>query len=554
MRIEKLGNIVIEIRTGKTPPTTNQEYFGEEVAWYTPTDLDREKYLENSKRGITELAVTEKKVIIYKPNTVLLGCIGDIGKIGITKVRASSNQQITGILPNDEIINSEYLYYWLKKNKVQLQNASTNAIIPMLNNKELSAIKISFPENIEDQKKIAAILGNVETLIKQRKESIDLLDVYLKSTFLKMFGDLVKNEKGYKKNKLGNYIVDLIAGSSYLGIDKGTLENDELGVLKSSSVTWGTFNPKEFKAVSKNLINKPIINPLKGDLLFSRANTRELVGATCIVLEDYPNLFLPDKIWKVVLDENIVTNYYIHYLLQDFRFKKSLTNSATGSHGSMLNISMDKLRNLVCPIPKIELQFQFNRIVEKIEFLKTDYQKSLQELENLFSSVSQKAFKGELDLSNVVLKTNEVVNIKIDTKTISKEVVKKKFTEEVKKEKLMLAQKSIWLMAKLINPSSIPFNQIEGMAVLEKVFSKQKVGFSFQEYEQFIKKEKFKYTYDELKEFFFGLLEEKKLVQFYASKKWVIEMRAMVKPTALAEDFSTEGSIWFLMNKTEQAS
>lgn len=136
-------------------------------------------------------------------------------------------------------------------------------------------------------------------------------------------------------------------------------------------------------------------------MLFSRANTRELVGATCIVLDDFPNLFLPDKIWKIQLVKEKIIQYYLHYLLQDKSFKTTLTNDATGSHGSMLNISMSTLRLLICPLPPLELQTQFAQVVEKTEALKTQYKASLQELENLFGSHSQKAFKGELVMPKV---------------------------------------------------------------------------------------------------------------------------------------------------------
>ena len=97
-----IGKIALEIKTGKTPPTSNLEYFGDELNWYTPTDLDKEKILGNSKRRITQKALNDNKVVVLKPNTVLLGCIGNIGKIGLIKDFASSNQQITGILSKEE--------------------------------------------------------------------------------------------------------------------------------------------------------------------------------------------------------------------------------------------------------------------------------------------------------------------------------------------------------------------------------------------------------------------------------------------------------------------
>jgi type I restriction enzyme, S subunit len=203
----KIADIVIELKTGKTPPTSIAEYFGDEINWYTPGDLDIEKYLGKSVRGITKRAIDEKKAIIYKPNTVLIGCIGDIGKIGISTSLSSSNQQITGILPNTNKITSEFLYYWLKRNKRILQNTSTSAIVPILNNKQLSSIIVDYPELLDDQIQITNILSKAEDLINKRKESICLLDEFLRSKFLEMFGDPVSNNKGWEKvylSKLGS--------------------------------------------------------------------------------------------------------------------------------------------------------------------------------------------------------------------------------------------------------------------------------------------------------------------------------------------------------------
>src|SRR5690606_631058 len=206
-----IGEICVEIKTGKTPPTRNPEYFGDEINWYTPGDLDKEKYLGKSQRGISKKALDEKKAILFMANTVLLGCIGDIGKIGITTTASSSNQQITGLLPNESKITAEFLYYWLKQNRNLLRKSSTNAIVPILNNRQLAAIKISMPERKTDQIRIANILGKAESLIDQRKESLRLLDEFLKSTFLGMFGDPEKKTKRFpvlELEKLCSEIVD----------------------------------------------------------------------------------------------------------------------------------------------------------------------------------------------------------------------------------------------------------------------------------------------------------------------------------------------------------
>jgi type I restriction enzyme S subunit len=279
--------------------------------------------------------------------------------------------------------------------KNQLKKLITGAAQLNFGPSHLKKIIIPIP-SLSDQNRITELLSKSETLIEQRKQSISLLDEFLKSTFVDMFGDPVKNEKGWENVRFGDYILKIIAGSSYGGEQKDRLMDDEYGVLKVSAVTWGVFNPNEFKVVNIKDITSKLIHPQKGDLLFSRANTKELVGATCIVDKDYPKLFLPDKIWNLKLNENELNHYFIHFLFQNASFRHTLTKGATGTSGSMLNISMPKLRNIQFSKPPIELQTKFAEIVAKTEALKEQYKTSLHELENLYGSLSQQAFKGEM--------------------------------------------------------------------------------------------------------------------------------------------------------------
>lgn len=106
----------------------------------------------------------------------MIGAIGDIGKLGITSNLCSSNQQLTGIYPNPEKIDVEFLFYWLKAHKQIIIDKSKSVIAPFLNNKDLGQIKLLYPENISTQIQIASILSKAETLIELRKQSIALLD------------------------------------------------------------------------------------------------------------------------------------------------------------------------------------------------------------------------------------------------------------------------------------------------------------------------------------------------------------------------------------------
>lgn len=385
-----LGEIALEIKTGKTPPTSNPEYFGDELNWYTPTDLDRERILGKSKRRITQKALIDKKIVILKPNTILLGCIGDIGKIGLIKESASSNQQITGILPKEEIINSEFLYYWLKNNRNILKENSKNAIVSILNNKQLAAIEIEFPDNLDDQIRIAEILTQAEALIAQRKESILMLDELLKSTFLEMFGDPVKNEKGWEKDSFDN-LVDQDCPLTYGIVQPGDEFPNGVPVIRPVDLTKTYIDRIGLKLIDPKISDKFNRTLLKGKeiLMCVRGTT----GIVALASEELINCNVTRGIVPIWFSDNY-NKFFAFGLLKAKAINNKIQNLTYGATLQQINLS--DLRKIRLINPPIEIQNKYAAIVEKVEELKKEYQASLKELENIYGILSQKAFKGEI--------------------------------------------------------------------------------------------------------------------------------------------------------------
>jgi type I restriction enzyme S subunit len=261
---------------------------------------------------------------------------------------------------------------------------------------EVERIKIPLPP-LAEQKRIAAILDKADAIRRKRQQAIQLADDFLRAVFLEMFGDPVTNPKGWEVRPIKAGIKSITSGWSANG-DNRPCEDDELGVLKISAVTSGKFIASENKAVLVSEIpeGKKLVFPKKGDMLFSRANTRELVAASCIVLEDSVNTFLPDKLWSIKTDDSLLLPEYFNHLLKIPGFKDKLTSQATGSSGSMLNISMGKFEQTECLYPPINLQAKFKELYWKLEEILLSLVESNQMFDMNFNSLSQKAFSGQL--------------------------------------------------------------------------------------------------------------------------------------------------------------
>lgn len=317
---------------------------------------------------------------------------GKSGYIGSTIARLRVKSGVRLFTP--------FLGLYLKSKFTYLRQTATGATIPHINRSALEGIPLPVIE-YDDQIRIAHLLGKVEGLIAQRKQHLQQLDDLLKSVFLEMFGDPVRNEKGWDIELCDKAVLNISSGTSYGGEDRPFESAEEIGVLKISAVTKGTFDPTEFKVVNRAQITKLLRFVKRGDFLLSRANTVELVAACCVVPQDHDQLFLPDKLWVLTLDEQLVKPQFLNYLLKNERYRNVVRSLASGGHDSMLNISMKKFMTLGIPCPPGILQSQFVAIVEKVESLKSRYQQGLTDLESLYGVLSQQAFKGELDLSRV---------------------------------------------------------------------------------------------------------------------------------------------------------
>ena len=157
--------------------------------------------------------------------------------------------------------------------------------------------------------------------------------------------------KGWKNGRVGELIASLESGISVNGED-GAPSNNDYAVLKVSAVTYGKFNPQASKKITGSELQRAKCNPKKGQIIISRSNTPDLVGASCYVSEDYPNRFLPDKLWQTVPHpEKKVEHKWLAYFLASPWARFRLSKLATGTSNSMKNITKSELLTLPVPIP-----------------------------------------------------------------------------------------------------------------------------------------------------------------------------------------------------------
>jgi type I restriction enzyme S subunit len=389
MEIKTIKDIAKFIRTGKTPPTQEVKYFDGEVNWYTPGDLDKGKFLSTSKRTLTKLAFEDKKAVVFPKNTLIVGCIGDIGKLGISVDECSSNQQLTGIYPKDNV-DVNYLYYWFKGNKSLIDSYANNAVVPILNNRTLETIKLPIPP-LPQQQKISNILDAADALRQNDKALIVKYDELTRALFLDMFGDPVRNPKGWKL-KEGSKYYEVRGRVGWKGYKKTDLRQSGAIVLGATHINnLGTIDLSKVVFLSQEkYIESPEIKVQKHDLIFvQRGNT---IGKIALVRDELGEATINPV---VLIFRPINANpFFLLYLLMNKGLNREFVGSNSGSAQPMITQKTMK-EFLMIDVP-VSLQNQFAERILVIEEQKAIAQKSLEKSEELFNSLLQKAFKGEL--------------------------------------------------------------------------------------------------------------------------------------------------------------
>ena len=357
----KLGDIC-EVITGNTPSKKIKEYWNkDEVPFITPPELKYEgiNYITPS---IFVSKIGAKQGRIISKNSICVCCIGSLGKLGILKEDSITNQQINSLILKNENVDLLYLYFYLKTTKNNLEATASSTTVKIINKSSFEKIEIKLPD-IRIQKKISKKLEILENNIDFRKKQLTYLKELNKSLFTRMFGDIKTNDKNWEIKKLGE-VVQTQYGTS----KKATSIVDKFPILRMNNITYsGEMDYKDLKYIELSDSEKEKFLLKKGELLFNRTNSKELVGKTGLFNLDIPMAFAGYLIR--IKPSNLIHSKFLLFFMNSEFMKKLLYNKAKNIVG-MANINAKELEDFSIILPPIELQNKFAERVEKIEKLK----------------------------------------------------------------------------------------------------------------------------------------------------------------------------------------
>lgn len=381
--IKMLGEIGTVI-TGSTPSTKDDSnYSSKDYCFVKPSDISNEtiSLIRETEAYISEKAYLKSRKL--PRGSVLTTCIGIIGKVGILKVDATCNQQINGIIPNENCITPEFLAYSLISRKSYLQGIANAPVVPIINKKEFSDVSIPIPP-LPEQEKIVSELDCLSVLIEKKRQQLKELDALAQSIFYEMFGNPVENERGWEVKKLGEEFEISSGGTPDTKNDKYWNEGD---------ISW----------IGSNMCHNDIIYNNDGKYITNEGLEHSsakmynsgyvivaLVGATIgkTALLRFATTTNQNVAGINVPSNTNYTSEYVFYLIQNLY---GLFQSIGNGKFKMANLSF--VRSLPLLVPPLPLQQTFAQKVEAIEKQKELIKQSIIEAETLLASRMQYYFE-----------------------------------------------------------------------------------------------------------------------------------------------------------------
>lgn len=379
------ARFVARLESGHTPSRSVEEYWEDcYIPWVTTTDLkplreDNKRVIHETTHEISELGLQNSGARILPAGTVFLSRTASVGESGIMGREMATSQDFANWVPGDKI-ESEYLLYCFRGMEQEFERVMQGSTHNTIYMDDLRSLTVPLPP-LDEQHRIASFLNHhtarIDQLAEKKQRLLELLqekrqavitkavttggrvDKHLEELSLPWFDRLPSN---WEVVRLSRLITEIEQGWSPQCDDKRTTE-EEWGVLKAGCVNDMRFRPEEHKRLPGHLDPKPELEISQGDVLMSRANTRELVGSCGRVDQPTSRLMLCDKLYRLHFSVQKVDPTYLTLALNSDPSRAQIEQEATGASSSMLNISQRLVRELWVPLPPLEEQ---QRIAEEV--------------------------------------------------------------------------------------------------------------------------------------------------------------------------------------------
>ncbi len=387
----RLGDLFLHVRNGANikQGLDNTGYPITRIETISNRTVNRNKM---GYAGITD--VSKYSDYILQDGDILMSHINSEIHLGKTALYEKKDNEIIihgmnllSLRPNKDLIDSKYAFYYLSSQAFlrQIPNITKKSVNQA--SFTVSALKeLDFSlTTIEEQKKVANDLDKLNNLIELRTQQLSKFDKLVKSRFIELFGVYPSNPKGWETATIRDIVADVRYGSSRPAVDGG-----KYPYLRMNNITYGgELDLTDTKRIDipDNELDKCTVR--RGDVLFNRTNSKELVGKTCVYNRD-EMMVLAGFVIRVRVTERVLPEFLSAFLNTDFS-KQMLLGMCKAAIGQA-NINAQEMQNIGIYLPPTELQRQFVQFKKQVDKSKLAIQQSLEKLETLKKALMQQYF------------------------------------------------------------------------------------------------------------------------------------------------------------------
>lgn len=294
------------------------------------------------------------------------------------------------IRPNQDLVDGRFLNHWIN------HPSTRRALRGLINGihlypRDVSMLCLSLPE-ISEQRTIAKVLDQADTLRARRRASIMLLDDLARSIYDDMFCYPLGNTRQWTEKRFA----EVFRESPRNGLSPSSDGEIRAKVLTLSAITGARFNTNAFKVSTFRVIPPSDQSVRKRDFLVCRGNGNiRLVGRGFFPVEDMPDTTFPDTMIAARIDFDAVTPEFLEHAWTTEIIRQQIEAAARTTNGTF-KINQKSLENIRIIVPPQDMQQRFSARISAVNQLKDRYSVHLRTLDELFASLQHRAFRGHL--------------------------------------------------------------------------------------------------------------------------------------------------------------
>ncbi len=399
--VETTLSLLGSIQTGKTPSTKVAENFGGDIPFVKPADLDNGGYINTTQDTLTQKGLDA--IPKLPPKAIMVTCIGNLGKVGITTQVCATNQQINSVIPNGSVVFYKYLYYCLLSLKNWLDDNSSATTVAIINKTRFSKAPIPLPP-LAEQRHIATVLDDSLAMVAQIRERLDSVQQQLKRFRQSVLADAVSGRltadwRGSERSEIAlpdGWVETTLADITTAIAGGGTPSKSKPEYFQGN-IPWMTV--KDMTDVSiidtiDHITDEAVENSATRIIPKNTPIVATRMSLGKIVIADFETAINQD-LKAIFLKDVITTNFFVYW----YRSKANDIISL-GSGTTVKGIRLDDLRQLSINLPPLPEQQEIVRRVDALfahaEQIEQRMTAVITQVERLAQSLLAAAFDGSL--------------------------------------------------------------------------------------------------------------------------------------------------------------